>query len=137
CGNSSICDQTITITCPPDITVECTTPNPNGNPEQAGASIGWTAVPGLTYDHPNPSFFVHGTTTTITGTSASGAVCKFTVHVNDNCPDTCTPTAIMLFGCPAPDGGSYQCLGDVRPSTATVTAMDNCGNVVPVVPTEM
>jgi hypothetical protein len=37
-----------------------------------------------------------------------------------------------MSGCPNPNGGTYQCLGDVPPATNNVSAVDNCGNDVPV-----
>jgi hypothetical protein len=39
---------------------------------------------------------------------------------------------IEFAGCPNPNGGTYQCLGDVPPATNNVSAVDNCGNDVPV-----
>ncbi|HYV94342.1 MAG TPA: HYR domain-containing protein [Chitinophagales bacterium] len=70
-------------------------------------------------------------TRTWTASDACGnsVSCTQTITVNDN-------KVPVLSGCPAPDGGTYQCLADV-PAPPTVTATDNCDPQVPVIYNEV
>ncbi|MBI3843626.1 MAG: HYR domain-containing protein, partial [Planctomycetes bacterium] len=126
--NSSQCCFNITIfdnrppaiTCPTDITAECTSP--------AGAPVSFTVTatdtcdpnPTIACDHQSGSTFPFGTTPvccTATDHNGNSAQCCFNVTVVDHTPPTITCPADISRQCTGPDG---------KPVQFTVTATDLC-----------
>lgn len=135
----SNCVQTITIksgkaavfeNCPLDASYECIgdVPEVLVNPGAVDPCTGngvTVVYEGETQSNPGSSCNNTIVRTWSATTDCFGKVtCVQTITVNDDTPP-------QLTGCPDPDGGTVQCIGDV-PAAPIVTALDNCDGVVDV-----
>ncbi|MBI3844723.1 MAG: HYR domain-containing protein [Planctomycetes bacterium] len=145
-GNESRCcfDVTVvdttppTITCPQDITAECTGPN--------GAAVTFTATASDTCD-PNPtivcnpasgSVFPFGATTvccTATDHDGNGAMCCFTVTVVDTVPPTIVCPQDIRTECTSASGAAVSfsvTATDTCDPTPTITCDHASGSTFPI-----
>ncbi len=129
CGNSSSCIQTIlvtdtqgpAITCPGDVTIECTD---STDPLDTGAATAIDCDPNpnitfadVTVDGACPQLSNIQRTWTATDACGNTTTCVQTIAVDDNTPPTIT--------CPA--DVSAECSGGSDPGdTGVATATDNC-----------
>ncbi|MBI1853274.1 MAG: HYR domain-containing protein, partial [Planctomycetes bacterium] len=126
--NSSRCCFTITIvdtrppsiTCPPDITAECTSPS--------GATVPYTVTATDTCD-PNPTLVCSPASGTVFGFGTTQVCCTATDHAK-NSAQCCFNVTVVDTTPPAitcPENISRQCqTADGKPVTFTVTATDAC-----------
>ena len=128
CGNSSHCQQLITIddttnpviTCPANVTVECDESTYPSNTGYATATDNCDATPTISYGDVEasgscPQEKTITRTWTATDNNGNFAQCVQTITVEDN-------TAPILYGCPS--NVTVEC--DNIPNPANVTATDNC-----------
>jgi len=133
CGNSSSCQQTITIldttppviSCPADVTIEC---DESADPSNTGAA---TAT-----DNCDTGVIITYTDSDATGSCPQEKVITRTWHAEDNngnyaeCVQTITvqDTTTPVIACPGDI--TLECDQSTDPSnTGTATASDNCGSV--------
>jgi hypothetical protein len=130
CGNSAQCQQTITvddttnpvITCPADITIECSASTAPANTGSATATDNCDVNPAITYSDSEtagscPQEKTITRTWTATDDNGNYAQCAQTITVVDT-----TPPAIS---CPA--NITIECDESTAPAnTGTATATDNC-----------
>ena len=136
CGNVASCDQSIviedttgpTLTCPPNLTVECDESTDPTNTGTATATDECGAVPSITYSDVSAA-----------GTCPSEEVITRTWTATDDCGNTSTcdqlitlvDTTPPILTCPTP----YYVFEDISGNgvvpdlTAIVAAADNCGTV--------
>lgn len=130
CGNTSTCIQIISvtdntgpsITCPANITIECTASTNPSNTGNATATDNCLTAPVVTF-----------TDVTVGGACPQERTITRTFIATDGCGNTstCTQTIFVddstapAITCPA--NVTIQCNGDTTPgSTGTATATDNC-----------
>ena len=127
CGNSASCDQTITIdddepptiTCPPDVTVECNDSTDPADTGEASGSDDCTTVTVTFEDGPLSGVCPATFTRTWTATDGCGntATCDQDITISDD-------EAPVLSGVPA--DVTIEC-GNEIPAPPVMTADDNCG----------
>ncbi len=137
CGNSATCIQVITvfdntvpsITCPPNVTVQCASLVPAPNTGSVTASDNCNGVPVVT----------HVSDVTVNQTCINRYMVNRTYRATDECGNSATCIQVITvfdntvpsITCPA--NVTVQCASLVpAPNTGSVTASDNC-NGVPVV----
>jgi len=132
CGNSSTCGQTIVvddstppvITCPINITIECTDSTDPTNTGSASATDNCDLVPTITYSDATiastvcPQEYTINRTWTATDDCGNSSTCLQVIIVDDS-----TPPVITL--CPA--NITIECTESTAPAnTGNATASDNC-----------
>ncbi len=132
CGNSSTCQQTITvfdntlpaITCPPDLTVQCASQVPGPNTGSVTASDNCNGTPVVTFV----------SDVTVNQSCANRYTLNRTYRATDECGNSATCLQIItvfdntLPGITCPTNVTVQCASQVpAPSPASVAATDNCG----------
>ena len=130
CGNSSSCTQTVvldddvppTITCPPNVTIEC---DESIHPNNTGAAQGADTCSSVMVTYSDavapgtcPSEGVFTRTWTATDLCGNTATCDQTIKVEDSTPPTIVCPPDVTVDCTAGGG-----------NTGTATATDNCGSV--------
>ena len=140
CGNSSTCSQTIArtdttppvITCPANVTIDCTADTSPANTGMATAVDNCNTIPTITSsDVTTPGACPQEMTITRTwvATDACGnsSMCTQTITVDDSTPPVApaNPTTLTI-----------QCLSDV-PAQTEMTAPDDCGGNITVLPTDV
>jgi hypothetical protein len=131
CGNSSTCNQVITVddsvapalTCPPNITIECTASTLPGNTGDATSSDNCDLSPTVTYADVTtappgcPQEYTITRTWTSTDDCGNTTTCNQVITIQDS-----TPPDII---CPA--DVTILCTASTLPAnTGTATATDNC-----------
>lgn len=130
CGNSSTCAQTITvtdnnapsITCPPNITIQCTASTLPANTGTATATDNCDATPTVTFSDVTvgggcPQERTITRTWTATDDCGNSTACQQTIVVDDS--------VAPVISCPA--NITIQCTASTLPAnTGSATATDNC-----------
>ncbi len=134
CGNPNSCDQVITvedttaptISCPPDVTVECGADNTSASTGTATATDNCSAVGGINISESDA----------VVGACANTSVITRTWTATDECgnPSSCGQTVTVedsqgpTVSCPA--NTTVECNEDnTSANTGTATATDNCSAV--------
>ncbi len=129
CGNSATCLQTIfvddnsppAITCPPNISIECSASTTPGTTGTATATDNCDATPTLTFTDiiipSGPETFIINRTWKATDDCGNSSTCLQLITVHDATPPVIT--------CPV--NVTIQCTASTLPAnTGTATATDNC-----------
>lgn len=133
CGNSSTCLQNIfvddnlapVITCPPNITIECSANTGPGTTGTATATDNCDATPALTFSDVTvaggPQTFIIQRTWTATDDCGNSSTCLQLILVHDATPPEIT----------CPNNVTIQCTANtLPPATGVATATDNCDPAV-------
>jgi len=135
CGNSSTCLQNIfvddnaapLITCPPNITVECSAGTNPSNTGTATATDNCDATPTLTFSDVTvaggPQTFVIHRTWIATDDCGNSSTCIQLITVHDSTPPIITCPANVTVQCTA---------STLPPATGSATATDNCDPAVAI-----
>ncbi len=135
CGNSSTCLQNIfvidntppLITCPPDLTIECSADSDPSSTGSATATDNCDATPTLSYSDittaGGPQTFIINRTWVATDDCGNSSTCIQLILVHDATPPVIT----------CPDDIAIECSESILPfNTGTATATDNCDPAVAI-----
>jgi HYR domain/Dockerin type I domain len=130
CGNSSTCLQVISvddsvapaITCPPNVTIQCTASTMPGNTGSATATDNCDATPAITFSDviiPGgcPQERTINRTWSATDDCGNISTCLQTINVEDSVAPSITCPANITIECTS---------STLPPTTGTATATDNC-----------